>query len=231
MTLRSVKGGCKRLMLASVLQLVSSISILCTVTIVPLLGIYRHYILMIFGTTIALIANSMMILCSRGIKRCLPTTPFAIKLQQSRPDEIVQALGVKPVIPNVYCDFRRSGKTNIRLLVLLANGLEGKNLKKRANAEINKQTKYRGERPLFEAFKMLRLNLTIMECQNQKDSTTPKDSLYCSCGRVEMVLNMPIFMQDHRLLIPPLPKNAELHEIRRYRVVLRMLGEALQIEH
>lgn len=116
-------------------------------------------------------------------KKRLPTTPFAIKLQQSRPDEIVQALEVKPVIPNVYCDFRRSGRTNIRLLVLLANGSEGKNLKKRADAGINKQTKYRGEQPLFEAFKMLRLNLTIMECQNQKGSTTPKDLLYCSCGR------------------------------------------------
>lgn len=171
-----------------------------------------------------------MLLCAHSIKKRLPTTPFAIKLQQSRPDEIVQALGVKPVIPNVYCDFRRSGRTNIRLLVLVHDGVEVKVLKKRANAAINKLTKYREEQPLFEAFKMLRLNLTVMECQNQKGSTTPKDSLYCSCGRVEMVLNMSIFMQDHRLLIPPLPKHAELHEIRRYRAALRMLGEALQIE-
>ena len=230
MTLRSVEGCCKRLMLANVLQLISFLSILFAATIAVFLGVYRYYITLIFWTAIALTLNSAMLLCAHSIKKRLPTTPFAIKLQQSRPDEIVQALGVKPVIPNVYCDFRRSGRTNIRLLVLLANGSEGKNLKKRANAEINKQTKYRGERPLFEAFKMLRLNLTIMECQNQKCSTTPRDSLYCSCGRVEMVLNMPIFMQDHRLLIPPLPKHAELHEIRRYRAALRMLKNALSIE-
>lgn len=230
MTLRSVEGCCKRLMLANVLQLISFLSVLFAATIAAFLGVYRYYITLIFWTAIALTLNSAMLLYAHSIKKRLPTTPFAIKLQQSRPDEIVQALGVKPVIPNVYCDFRRSGKTNIRLLVLLANGSEGKNLKKRADAGINKQTKYRGERPLFEAFKMLRLNLTIMECQNQKDSTTPKDSLYCSCGRVEMVLNMSIFMQDHRLLIPPLPKHAVLHEIRWYRAALRMLGEALQIE-
>ena len=230
MTLRSVEGCCKKLMLANVLQLISFLSVLFAATIAAFLGVYRYYITLIFWTAIALTLNSAMLLCAHSIKKRLPTTPFAIKLQQSRPDEIVQALEVKPVIPNAYYNFRKIGRKNVRLLVLLANGSEGKNLKKRANSEINKQTKYRGEQPLFEAFKMLRLNLTIMECQNQKGSTIPKDSLYCSCGRAEMVLNMSIFMQDHRLLIPPLPKHAELHEIRRYRAALRMLKNALSIE-
>ncbi len=135
MTLRSVEGCCKRLMLANVLQLISFLSVLFAATIAAFLGVYRYYITLIFWTAIALTLNSAMLLCAHSIKKRLPTTPFAIKLQQSRPDEIVQALEVKPVIPNVYCDFRRSGKTNIRLLVLLANGSEGKNLKKRADAE------------------------------------------------------------------------------------------------
>lgn len=217
-------------MLASVLQLVSSISILCTVTIVPLLGIYRHYILMIFGATIALIANSMMILCSRGIKRCLPTTPFALKLQRSQTDEILQALEAKPVIPDAYYNFRKIGRMNIRLLVLVHDGVEMKVLKKRANAAINKLTKYREEQPLFEVFKMIRLNLTIEKNSGQRSSVTAQDVMYCSHGRAEMVLNMVIFPRDHQLLIPRLQKDAELHEIRRYQAAIRMMKNALSIE-
>ena len=133
MTLRSVEGRCKRLMLANVLQLISFLSVLFAATIAVFLGVYRYYITLILWTAVALTLNSAMLLYAHSIKKRLPTTPFAIKLQQSRPDEIVQALGVKPVIPNVYCDFRRNGRTNIRLLVLLENGSEGKNRKKRAN--------------------------------------------------------------------------------------------------
>lgn len=135
MTLRSVEGCCKRLMLANVLQLISFLSVLFAATIAVFLGVYRYYITLSFWTAIALTLNSAMLLCAHSIKKRLPTTPFAIKLQQSRPNEIVQALEVKPVIPDAYYNFRKIGRTNIRLLVLLANGLEGKNLKKRANAE------------------------------------------------------------------------------------------------
>ena len=93
MTLRSVEGCCKRLMLANVLQLISFLSVLFAATIAAFLGVYRYYITLIFWTAIALTLNSAMLLCAHSIKKRLPTTPFAIKLQQSRPDEIVQALG------------------------------------------------------------------------------------------------------------------------------------------
>lgn len=129
MTLRSVEGRCKRLMLADVLQPISFLSVLFAATIAVFLGVYRYYITLIFWTAIVLTLNSAMLLCAHSIKKRLPTTPFAIKLQQSRPDEIVQALEVKPVIPDAYYNFRKIGRTNIRLLVLLANGLEGKNLR------------------------------------------------------------------------------------------------------
>ena len=160
MTLRSVEGCCKRLMLANVLQLISFLSVLFAATIAVFLGVYRYYITLIFWTAIALALNATMLLCAHSIKKRLPTTPFAINLQQSRPDEIVQALEVKQSSPMFTVIF----------------------------AGVAEQT--------FG---------------------------FSSCWRTDQ--------KDRTERSAPMPKHAELHEIRRYRAALRMLGEALQIEH
>lgn len=228
----TIYGYCKKLMLSEVLQIISFLLTLYTVTFIVILCIYyRNYTLMIFCASIAIIVNSVMLLCASSIKRSLSTTPFALKIRQSQSNEILQALEVKPVIPGAYYNFQKIGRTSIRLLVLLRDETEVKVVKKRANAVINKWTKCREAQPLFEIFKMLRLNLTIEESLDRWGGAVSRDVLYCSHGRAEMILSMAIFLQDHQLLIPPLPKDAEPHEIRRYRDAVRMLENALPIEY
>lgn len=223
---KQIQVYCRRLMCAAVLQLIVFIILPPAVTIAVFLGVYKHYRDMLFLIAISFNFSFAMLLCADGIKRNLPSEPFVLAIRYGEAEDVLRALKVSPVTKDAFYSIRPVGKTTVRLLAIFSDekGTNLKAAKKRANAAINKLSEYKAEQPVYKALRMLRLNVVIAQ---RADGMEMNSALLCSQGRNEMILEAVIFLQDRRLMIPCVPKGADIHEIQRYRTAAMMLADAL----
>lgn len=220
---------CQKLTCIAVLQLIAFIIIPLMATIAAFLGAYKHYRIMFLLAIISVVFCSAMLFCACAIRNALSSTPFVFEIKDSDAGDVLRTLNLSPVINGAYYNIRPVGRTTLRLLAILSNekGVNLKSIKKRANAVINRLSGYEEAQPVLETFKMLRLNIVIAEDRDSLDNAVLNAALFCSQGRNEMILGVIILLQTRQLIIPRIPKGADIHEIQRYKTTTKMLVDVL----
>ena len=157
-------------------------------------------------------------------------TLHQIQISYVNKESLIAAFNANQIMDDTYIVFRKKDDLRLRMLLQFIPRFDKEVLakqRKNANKIINKQYNIKGNLPLYDALKMLRINLVI--CEEMSDSVlhwVERDTAKLM-GRNESIINAAVVIKQRMLLLPDCPHGATYIEIRKYELAVKILCSSL----
>lgn len=157
-------------------------------------------------------------------------TLHQIQISYANKESLITSFNANQIMDDAYIVFQKKDNLRLRLLLQFIPRFDKEVLakqRKNANKMINKQYNIKGNLPLYDALKMLRINLVI--CEEMSDSVlhwVERDTAKLM-GRNESIINAAVVIKQGMLLFPDCPHGATYIEIRKYELAAKTLCSSL----
>lgn len=153
-----------------------------------------------------------------------------IHISYANKESLITSFNASQIMDDAYIVFQKKDDLRLRLLLQFIPQFDKDILakqRKKANRMINTQYNIQENLPLYDALKMLRINLVICEEMSNSVLLWVERDTAKLMGRNESIINAAVVLKQGLLLIPKCPHGATYLDIRKYELAAKTLCSTL----
>lgn len=189
----------------------------------------RWYLSFVFLSMICVCLLTLLVLSYLKKKQNLRQV-YRIPVDCENLDSVVCVFSAAKVCDGAYVSFRKYGKHTLRILIQCVPGCGQKQIstqRKKANRLINQTYHVKAEAPLFDALRMVRVNLIVCDALSEELIRRVERDTEKKLSRNESIINAAIAVKDKTMVFSDCLHGPSYIEIQKYEAAARTLCNSL----